>query len=852
MLLLAVALTALLTGAENSVCRLQGRPELPLFSKDGDIIIGGIFSLHDNLVDVKPAFNVMPQPLKCKDLNFREFQFAQTMIFAIEEINNSSELLPGVSLGYKLYDDCSSIPLAIRAALALVNGQEERTELNCTKHSTVPAFIGHSGSSPSIGAATTLRPFQIPMVSYFATCACLGNKKEFPSFFRTIPSDYYQSRALAQLVKHFGWTWVGTIRNDDDYGNSGMATFAQEAQKQGVCIEYSEVIYRTYPREKFIKTVDVIKKSSSRVIVAFTADIDLEILVNELLLQNVTGFQWVGTEAWISAESHKRDASYRVIGGAIGFATSNAEITGLKGFLQHVRPSYTPGNTGLNKFWETVFSCTLPTQEKTINPCTGSESFSEINNQYTDVSELRITNNVYKAMYAIAHSIHNLITCKNGPFADTTCTNHMKIEPWQVLHYLKTVNFTTKSGESVYFDENGDPAAKYDLVNCQLNKEGKSEYVTVGLYDASLSAGHQITMNNVRIVWAGDQDKAPKSVCSESCPPGTRKAVQKGKPVCCFDCIPCAEGEISNQIDSIDCVKCPLEYKSNEIKDHCILKDIEFLSFGELMGILLATFSLIGACLTTAIAIAFFRYRDTPMVKANNSELSFLLLFSLALCFLCALTFIGQPSEWSCMLRHTAFGITFVLCLSCVLGKTIVVLMVFRSTLPGNNTMKWFGPVQQRLSVFAFTFIQALTCTLWLAMSPPLPHKNMSSYKDRIILECDLGSAAAFYAVLGYIGFLAAMCFVLAFLARKLPDNFNEAKYITFSMLIFCAVWITFIPAYISSPGKYTVAVEIFAILASTFGLLFCIFAPKCYIIILKPEKNTKKHLMGKVPSKSL
>ncbi|XP_041120390.1 extracellular calcium-sensing receptor-like [Polyodon spathula] len=794
----------------------------------------------------------MPQPLKCKDLNFREFQFAQTMIFAIEEINNSSELLPGVSLGYKLYDDCSSIPLAIRAALALVNGQEERTELNCTKQSTVPAYIGHSGSSPSIGAATTLRPFQIPMVSYFATCACLGNKKEFPSFFRTIPSDYYQSRALAQLVKHFGWTWVGTIRNDDDYGNSGMATFAQEAQKQGVCIEYSEVIYRTYPKEKFIKTVDVIKKSSSRVIVAFTADIDLEILVNELLLQNVTGFQWVGTEAWISAESHKRDASYGVIGGAIGFATSNAEIKGLKEFLQHVRPSYTPGNTGLNKFWETVFNCSLPTQEKTINPCTGSESFSEINNQYTDVSELRITNNVYKAMYAIAHSLHNLITCKNGPFADKTCTNHMKIEPWQVLHYLKTVNFTTKSGESVYFDENGDPAAKYDLVNCQLNKKGKSEYVTVGLYDASLSAGHQITMNNVRIVWAGNQDKVPKSVCSESCPPGTRKAVQKGKPVCCFDCIPCADGEVSNQIDSIDCIKCPLEYKSNEIKDHCILKDTEFLSFGELMGIMLVIFSLTGACLTTAIAIVFFRYKDTPMVKANNSELSFLLLFSLALCFLCALTFIGQPSEWSCMLRHTAFGITFVLCLSCVLGKTIVVLMVFRSTLPGNNMMKWFGPAQQRLSVFAFTFIQALICTLWLAISPPLPHKNMRSYKDRIILECDLGSAAAFYAVLGYIGFLAAMCFVLAFLARKLPDNFNEGKYITFSMLIFCAVWITFIPAYISSPGKYTVAVEIFAILASSFGLLVCIFAPKCYIIILKPEKNTKKHLMGKVPSKSL
>uniref|UniRef100_A0A8C1X882 G-protein coupled receptors family 3 profile domain-containing protein n=1 Tax=Cyprinus carpio TaxID=7962 RepID=A0A8C1X882_CYPCA len=293
--------------------------------------------------------------------------------------------------------------------------------------------------------------------------------------------------------------------------------------------------------------------------------------------------------------------------------------------------------------------------------------------------------------------------------------------------------------------------------------------------------------------------RKPSSICSESCLPGTRKAAQKGRPVCCYDCIPCAEGEISNETG-----------------------------------------------LTVLVAILFYRMRDTPIVKANNSELSFLLLFSLTLCFLCSLTFIGQPNEWSCMLRHTAFGITFVLCISCLLGKTIVVLMAFKATLPGSNVMKWFGPAQQRLSVVAFTLIQVLICVLWLTISPPFPHKNMKYFKEKIILECSLGSTISFWAVLGYIGLLAVLCFILAFLARTLPDNFNEAKFITFSMLIFCAVWITFIPAYVSSPGKFTVAVEIFAILASSFGLLFCIFAPKCYIILLKPYQNTKKHMMGK------
>ncbi|XP_058846301.1 extracellular calcium-sensing receptor-like [Acipenser ruthenus] len=858
MLFLAVVLTALLTRADEPVCSLRGRPESPQFSKDGDITIGGIFSLHDNLVEAKPAFKGEPEPLKCKGLNMEEYQSAVTMIFAIEEINNSTNILPGVSLGYKIYDACGSITLAIRAAMALMNGEEEGTlsDKSCTKSSTALAIVGQSGSSPTIGIATSVGPFKIPVISHFATCACLSNRKEFPTFFRTIPSDYYQSRALAQLVKHFGWTWIGAIRSDNDYGNSGMATFVKAARQEGVCIEYSEAIYRTYARETFLKTIDIIKKSSSKVIVAFTSPIDLEFLIKEMLFQNVTGFQWLGSESWITDKALAEGESYKVLGGAVGFSISKTAITGLKDFLLKVRPSDSLGNSGFNEFWETVFSCSLTSQDMMvpINPCTGSENLGRVNNPYTDVSELRIAHNVYKAVYAVAYSLHNLFTCKNGqgPFDENTCANVMKTEPWQVLYYLKKVSFTTKNGENVYFDDNGDPAARYDLVNWQLNQEGITRFVKTGLYDASLLGGHQFIMNNVSIVWKGDQDKVPKSVCSESCPPGTRKAVQKGKPVCCFDCITCAEGEISNQTDSIDCVKCPLEYRSNEQRDRCILKDTEFLSFGEIMGIVLVIFSLVGSCVTITIAILFIHFKSTPIVRANNSELSFLLLFSLALCFLCALTFIGQPSEWSCMLRHTAFGITFVLCISCVLGKTIVVLMAFRSTLPGNNMIKWFGPVQQRLSVFALTFIQALICTLWLTLSPPFPNKNMRSYKDRIILECDLGSAAAFYAVLGYIGFLAAMCFVLAFLARNLPDNFNEAKYITFSMLIFSAVWITFIPAYVSSPGKYTVAVEIFAILASSFGLLFCIFAPKCYIILLKPERNTKKHLMGKMSSKSL
>ncbi|XP_058242958.1 extracellular calcium-sensing receptor-like [Hemibagrus wyckioides] len=824
--------------AADPPCSIQGLPNPPQLSKDGDVLIGGIFSFHNKWEQAAQTFTSGPKKGECISLNLREFQSAQTMVFTIEEINSRTDILPDINLGYKIYDTCGSVEMTTRAALFLVNGHgENTTSVNCSKPDTVQAIIGQTSSTPTIAISTTVGPLHIPVVSHFASCACLSDRKKHPSFFRTLPSDYFQSRALAKLVKHFGWTWVGALCSDNDYGNSGINAFISAAKQEGICIEYSKAFFKTDSREKILKIIEIIKTSTSKVIVAFVAYSDFGFLLREMVLQNMTGFQWIGSESWISDLNTANAEWQHILKGSVGFAIPKANINGLGSFLTKLTPD---SHVALYKeVWETIFQCKLLTQENVEMKqlCQGNESLTHVQNMYTDVSDLRIANNVYKAVYAVAYALHKSYGCSER-------------DNGQEMNELKKIHFTTTAGEDVFFDENGDPAARYDVLNWQQGKDGKTVFVKVGFYDASLQTDLQLSFNNNSIAWAHSKLQVPVSVCSHSCPPGFRKAVQKGRPICCFDCIPCAEGEISNLSDSISCIKCPPELWSNEKKDACVLKLVEFLSYEEIMGIILVSFSMLGVVFTICIAVIFFKHKDTPIVRANNSELSFLLLFSLTLCFLCSLTFIGRPSEWSCMLRHTAFGITFVLCISCVLGKTVVVLMAFRATLPGSNVMKWFGPLQQRLSVLAFTLLQIIICVLWLTISPPFPHNNMNYYKEKIILECHVGSVIGFWAVLGYIGFLALLCFILAFLARKLPDNFNEAKFITFSMLIFCAVWITFIPAYVSSPGKFTVAVEIFAILASSFGLLFCIFVPKCYIIMLKPEKNTKKQMMAKAPVK--
>ncbi|XP_060780428.1 extracellular calcium-sensing receptor-like [Neoarius graeffei] len=829
-------------------CTLQNNFE-PGFMADGDFVIGGIFPLHHSqeMPDLNCTYK--PGPVQCNGLNPRAFRWALTMKLAVEEINNSSELLPNHTLGYKIFDSCRHPLTGQRAALAVMNGPMEADRPMCSNASPMLAIIGEAGSAQSIVVSRILRPFRIPMISYSSTCDCLSDRREFPTFFRVIPSDTYQMKAIAKLLIHFNWTWVGVLRGDHAYGRSALQGLLSELEDTSVCVSYQEMIPLLYDSQRAIEIIRVMNSSSARVVVVFSAEGELTPFLKDYMKLNITGIQWIASEAWVTASVFTGSEYYPFLGGTIGFGIRQGYIPKLKDYIITVNPQLYPSNTLVQELWGALYGCSplsSLTHSMQLPLCTGQETLNKQHSAYMNTSSPRIAYNVYKGVYAIAHSLHNLISCKpgNGPFSDSMCADSTQVYPWQLQHYLQEVSFTL-SGETVNFDMNGDSIPSYDLINWQKGTAGNIELVTVGIYDGAREAGSELVIYDTAITWARDKTEVPVSVCSNSCPPGSRKAVRPGEPLCCFDCVLCDSGKISNQTDSVDCMVCPEDYWSNTDGTACIPKVIEFLSY-DAIGLTLTVIAVVGACVTLAVFAVFHYHRNTPIVHMNNSELSFFILFSLTLCFLCALIFIGEPTSWSCMLRHTAFSITFSLCISCILGKTLVVLAVFTATQPGNNMMKWLRPTQQRIIIFSCTVVQVIICAAWLISSPPFPYKNTQYQHSKIILDCRVGSELAFWCVLGYIGMLACLCFILAFLARKLPGNFNEAKFITFSMLIFCAVWLAFIPAYVSAPGKFTTAVEIFAILASSFGLLLCLFAPKCYIILLIPEKNTKQHIMGK------
>ncbi|CAB1425459.1 unnamed protein product [Pleuronectes platessa] len=680
------------------------------------------------------------------------------MAFAIEEINRSADLLPNVTLGYSLYDNCATLVIGFSAALSLASGREEDYLLQeaCVGPPPVLGIVGDPFSMFSIATSDMMGLFKLPLV-----------------------------RAMIQILQHFGWTWAGLLVSDDDYGLHVSRSFQPDlAASGGGCLAYTEILPWGDDPVELGRIVEVMKKSTARVVIVFAQQIHMIQLMKE------------------------SPDLMPYLGGTLGIAIRRGEIPGLRDFLLHIRP------------------------DREDNTNNGNSMY-----------------NIYKAVYALAYALDDLLRCEpgGGPFSSHSCAAVQSLEPWQLMYYLEKVNFTTPFGDEVSFDENGDALPIYDIMNWQWLPDGGTKVHLVGEVKKSATKGEELTLHDDKIFWNFESKQAPRSVCSESCPPGTRMARKKGEPVCCFDCVPCSEGEFTNETDSMECSSCPEDFWSSPQRDHCFPKKTEFLSYHEPLGICLTTASLLGTIFSVVVLGIFIHHRSTPMVRANNSELSFLLLVSLKLCFLCSLLFIGRPREWTCQLRHAAFGISFVLCVSCILVKTMVVLAVFKASKPGGGAnLKWFGSVQQRGTVLVLTSVQAAICTAWLVSASPAPHKNTQYHNDKIVYECVVGSTIGFAVLLGYIGILAVLSFLLAFLARNLPDNFNEAKLITFSMLIFCAVWVAFVPAYVNSPGKYADAVEVFAILASSFGLLVALFGPKCYIILLRPERNTKKAIMSR------
>ncbi|XP_043911504.1 extracellular calcium-sensing receptor-like [Protopterus annectens] len=690
-------------------------------------------------------------------------------------------------------------------------------------------------------------------ISHGAVHSMLSNKLEFPSFLRTISGTVHQDYALAQLIKYFGWKWVGILTSRNDLGQTSTQNLKIQIEKSGACVAFIEKMYPQYSKENFQKIVELVIQSSVNIIIVNSDEVYAKAALEALYANNAMRKTIILSAFCIINPGFFTKDTWTLINGTLGLISTAADIAGFKDFVYGMKPSASPKDIFVRIFWKEYFKCDMEMKNNSeaanqeMIYCSGKESMKDLDVNVFDLNDMSYTFPAYTAVYAFAYAIANLLICKPGygPFINGSCPDTEKIQPWQVLHYVRNVHFYTEFGEEVYFDANGDVLKSYDIVNVQIPTADFFKLIKVGRIDPKATNMKEITVNTSYIIWH-EENKIPHSVCSESCPVGYRRSIRRGQPACCFDCSPCSAGEISNQTDASNCLKCQEDQWPNDKQNECIPKVIEFLTYEEPLSILLVNTVGFLSFTTAVVMCIFVKYKDTPIVKANNRELSYLLLFSLKLCFLCSLLFIGHPVSVTCMLRQIVFGIVFCTSISCVLAKTITVVIAFKATNPKSTLRRWVGVKIPYSLIVCCCSMQIVICAVWLLVSPPFPQMDIKLPTSHVILECNEGKNAFFYCMLGYLGFLSTICFVVAFFARSLPDSYNEARYITFSMLVFVSVWFSFIPAYLSTKGKYMVAVEIFAILSSSAGLLGCIFVFKCYIILLRPDLNTRENLVGK------
>ncbi|EDL12432.1 mCG58256, partial [Mus musculus] len=753
---------------------------------------------------------------------FKNYQFVLALLFPIEEINRNPDLLPNTTIGYGIYNiPYTEKNILYRAFIWHTGKINSFPNFYCGHKRKSPAILTGPSWSTSAHIGTFLQLYKIPQVTFGPFDSILNDRGQFNSLYQMAPKDTSLSLAIVLLLLHFHWSWVGLILPDDHRGTQILLDLRENMENHGICIAFLKMIsgtWNAYSNEQW-KNMEKIEESSANVIVIYGDITSVQGLMRHIAQLLVTWKVWVLNSSW-DVDTHSDYFMVESFHGSLVFSHHREEMVEFMNFVQTVNPYKYPEDTYLPKFWHLFFKCSFSEFDcQLLENCQPNASLDLLPRHQFEPVMGEEGYHIYNAVYAVAYSLHemNLQQIQTQPYPNG---EEKELSPWQIAMH-----------------GGGNLDSQYDILNFWNFPSGFGLKVKVGTYSLNAPQGLQLSLCEQMIQWPTGFTKIPRSVCSESCRPGFRKAAKEGKAVCCFDCTPCADNEISNETDMDQCVKCPESHYANSERNHCLQKSVSFLAYEEPLGMALTITAICFSLLTALVLAVFVKNRDTPIVKANNRALSYILLLTLFICLLSSLLFIGQPNTITCILQQTAFGILFTVALSTVLAKAITVVIAFKATVPA-RMMRWLMISRApNFIILICTLIQVIICGIWVVTSPPFIDQDTQAEHGHIIIVCNMGSTVAFHTVLGYLCSLALGSYTMAFLSRNLPDTFNEAKFLSFSIQVFFCVWITFLPVYHSTKGKVMVAMEVFSILASSIALLGLIFGPKCYIILLRPEK---------------
>uniref|UniRef100_A0AAR2LCB4 Metabotropic glutamate receptor 5 n=1 Tax=Pygocentrus nattereri TaxID=42514 RepID=A0AAR2LCB4_PYGNA len=806
---------------------------------DGDIIIGALFSVHHQ----PSAENVAERT--CGEIREQYgIQRVEAMFHTLDRINSDPNLLPNITLGCEIRDSCwhSSVALEqsiefIRDSLISIRDEKDGSKwcIDGTPSSQPPAtkkpiagVIGPGSSSVAIQVQNLLQLFNIPQIAYSATSIDLSDKTLYKYFLRVVPSDTLQARALLDIVKRYNWTYVSAVHTEGNYGESGMEAFKELASQEGLCIAHSDKIYSNAGEKHFDRLLRKLRERlpKARVVVCFCEGMTVRGLLMAMRRLGVAGeFLLIGSDGWADRDEVVEGYEQEAVGG-ITVKLQTEEVTSFNDYFLKLRLDTNMRNPWFAEFWQHRFQCRIPGHpQENMNykkNCTGYESLED---NYVQDSKMGF---VINAIYSMAHGLHDMHQHLCPGYVGL-CEAMDPIDGSKLLDFLLKTSFAGVSGEDVWFDENGDSPGRYDIMNLQYVESGVYDYINVGFWHEGVLSidDYMIQMNRSEMV---------RSVCSEPCSKGEIKVIRKGEVSCCWICTACKDNEYVQ--DEFTCKACELGWWPDEELQGCKPIPLRYLEWSHAESIVAVVFSCLGILVTSFVTFVFILYRDTPVVKSSSRELCYIILAGIFLGYICPFTLIARPSVASCYLQRLLVGLSASMCYSALVTKTNRIARILAGSKKKICTRKprFMSAWAQVVIAFILISVQLTLEITLIILEPPEPIKSYPSIRE-VYLICNT-SNMGMVAPLGYNGLLILSCTYYAFKTRNVPANFNEAKYIAFTMYTTCIIWLAFVPIYFGS--NYKIITTSFSVSLSVTVALGCMFTPKMYIIIAKPERNVR------------
>ncbi|KAI5093391.1 metabotropic glutamate receptor 7 precursor, partial [Silurus meridionalis] len=810
---------------------------------EGDLTLGGLFPVHARGVGGEPCGDVKRE---------NGIHRLEAMLYALDQINADDELLPNITLGARVLDTCSRDTYALEQSLTFVQAlvQKDTSDVRCTngeppvfvKPEKVVGVIGASASSVSIMVANILRLFQIPQISYASTAPELSDDRRYDFFSRVVPPDSFQAQAMVDIVKAMGWNYVSTIASEGSYGEKGVEAFMQISREAGgICIAQSLKIPHDRKQADFDKIIRLLLDTrQARAVIMFAYDEDIREILNASKRADQVGhFLWIGSDSWGAKNSPIHGLEDAAMG-AITILPKRATVTGFDIYFTSRTLENNRRNVWFAEYWEENFNCKLMSSSKkedTSRKCTGQERIA-IDSKYEQEGKVQF---VIDAVYAMAHALHNMHKdlC---PEQSGICAEMESAGGKKLLKYIRNINFNGSAGTSVTFNQNGDAPGRYDLFQYQVNNNSSPGYKVIGQWTESL----QLNMEDMQ--WPSGDTEIPGSICSLPCKTGQRKKTVKGMP-CCWHCEPCDGYQY--QYDETTCKLCAYNMRPNANRTGCQPIPIVKLEWHSPWAVIPVFLAMLGIVATIFVMATFVRYNDTPIVRASGRELSYVLLTGIFLCYIITFVMIAKPDAAVCSFRRIFLGLGMCISYAALLTKTNRIYRIFEEGKKSVTPPRLISPTSQLAITSSLISMQLLGVFIWFGVDPPNTiidydeQKTINPDKARGVLKCDITDLQIICS-LGYSILLMVTCTVYAIKTRGVPENFNEAKPIGFTMYTTCIVWLAFIPIFFGTAQSaeklyiqtttLTISMNLSASVA--LGMLYM---PKVYVIIFHPELNVQK-----------